>query len=303
MTTTHVRTLVLAFLLSAPAALAAQTPAANEADQRLKALYNAEWEWRQKEEARVPGEFGRHQRAPLDLWPPGEGRLDGESAGAIALKQGDGGGAVRQDHGVGIPVAVDVTRGQRPDGILRLVGVSRGKSNGEGHVAGVRDTVQVAVALQPLRQVLHILFPVLVAVRGTHERASRDRSQAQDDNQGQAGPQILGGGKASGKKFLGAIADGHHVRFASLNLSTSASVTCRVASAGQGGVIEFHAGTPSGALLAKCEVQPTGGWEEFVEVHAPLSPTSEPRTDVVMRFVNPGKGGLMNVDWVQFNPR
>lgn len=59
MTTTHVRTLVLAVLLSAPAALVAQT-ATNEADRRLKALYDAEWEWRQKEEARVPGEFGRH---------------------------------------------------------------------------------------------------------------------------------------------------------------------------------------------------------------------------------------------------
>ena len=131
----------------------------------------------------------------------------------------------------------------------------------------------------------------------------RSRRIEAEQNQGQTGPQTLGGGKASGKKFLGAIADGHHVRFASLNLATSASVTCRVASAGPGGVIEFHAGTPSGELLAKCEVQPTGGWEEFVEVHATLSPTREPRTDVVMRFVNPGKGGLMNVDWVQFNPR
>ncbi|HKS55861.1 MAG TPA: DUF885 family protein [Steroidobacteraceae bacterium] len=59
MTQTHVRTFVLAFLLSAPAALVAQT-AANPADQRLKALYDAEWDWRTKEEARVPGEFGRH---------------------------------------------------------------------------------------------------------------------------------------------------------------------------------------------------------------------------------------------------
>jgi uncharacterized protein (DUF885 family) len=59
MTQTHVRTIVLAFLLSAPAALVAQT-ATNPADQLIKALYDAEWEWRTKEEARVPGEFGRH---------------------------------------------------------------------------------------------------------------------------------------------------------------------------------------------------------------------------------------------------
>lgn len=66
MTITSIRTLVLALLLSAPAALVAQT-STNEADQRLKALYTAEWDWRQKEFARVPGEVGR--RAADDHLP------------------------------------------------------------------------------------------------------------------------------------------------------------------------------------------------------------------------------------------
>jgi len=60
MTMNHCRSIVLAVLLSAPAALLAQNAATDSADQRLKALYNAEWQWREKEEARVPGEFGRH---------------------------------------------------------------------------------------------------------------------------------------------------------------------------------------------------------------------------------------------------
>jgi len=59
---TSVRTIVLALLLSAPAALLAQTPqstpAPNDADQRLKALYTAEWDWRQNEQAREPEELG-----------------------------------------------------------------------------------------------------------------------------------------------------------------------------------------------------------------------------------------------------
>jgi uncharacterized protein (DUF885 family) len=58
MTITCIRTIVLALLLS-PAALVAQTPATDEADQRLQALYNAEWDWRQKEFAREPGQVGR----------------------------------------------------------------------------------------------------------------------------------------------------------------------------------------------------------------------------------------------------
>jgi cytochrome c len=43
-----------------------------------------------------------------------------------------------------------------------------------------------------------------------------------------AGPQQMGGGSASGKKFIGAIADGHNLRFARLNLAGSPKVTCRL---------------------------------------------------------------------------
>lgn len=61
MTNNYVRAIVLALLLAAPAAfVAAQNAGTNEADQRLKALYTAEWDWREKEFARVPGETGRH---------------------------------------------------------------------------------------------------------------------------------------------------------------------------------------------------------------------------------------------------
>lgn len=52
---TSVGTIVLALLLSASAA--GQSP--SEADQRLKALYTAEWNWRQQELAREPGDRSR----------------------------------------------------------------------------------------------------------------------------------------------------------------------------------------------------------------------------------------------------
>jgi uncharacterized protein (DUF885 family) len=62
MTLMSIRTIAFALLLS-PAALVAQTPATNDADQRLKALYTAEWDWRQKEFAREPGQVGRGSAA------------------------------------------------------------------------------------------------------------------------------------------------------------------------------------------------------------------------------------------------
>ena len=101
--------------------------------------------------------------------------------------------------------------------------------------------------------------------------------------------------------FLGAINDGHYARFANLNLSSSRSATLRVASAGTGGKIELHAGSPKGLLLGQVEVQPTGSWDKWVELNTPLE-SSGGRTDVYTVFINPGKGGLMNLDWIQFNP-
>jgi uncharacterized protein (DUF885 family) len=56
MTTTFFRTIALALLLVTPAAMSQST---SGADARLQALYTAEWDWRQKEFARVPGKVGR----------------------------------------------------------------------------------------------------------------------------------------------------------------------------------------------------------------------------------------------------
>jgi uncharacterized protein (DUF885 family) len=67
MTNSCVRAVVLALLFVVPAALVAQTPATSDADQHLKALYTAEWDWRQQELARVPGQVG--SRAEGDHLP------------------------------------------------------------------------------------------------------------------------------------------------------------------------------------------------------------------------------------------
>jgi uncharacterized protein (DUF885 family) len=56
MTITYVRTFALALLLAAQAAIGQST---SDADQRLRSLYTAEWDWRQKEFAREPGQVGR----------------------------------------------------------------------------------------------------------------------------------------------------------------------------------------------------------------------------------------------------
>jgi len=116
------------------------------------------------------------------------------------------------------------------------------------------------------------------------------------------GARVLGGGSASGRNFIGAIDHHHHLKFAGINLVNVGGVTLRAASAGQGGHIELREGKPDGNLLAKVEVKQTGGWEKWVELAAKIEHAGGP-IDLFIVFVNPGKSGLMNLDWVRFEPK
>lgn len=114
-----------------------------------------------------------------------------------------------------------------------------------------------------------------------------------------AGPRMQESGGASGRQVLAFVDHGHSVTFRNLNLADTRALVCRASSAGPGGVIEVRVGSGQGELLARLEVQPTGGWEKWVEARAALVPRSG-RTDVVLVFVNPGKSSLLNLDWVEF---
>jgi cytochrome c len=100
---------------------------------------------------------------------------------------------------------------------------------------------------------------------------------------------------------IGSINHGHFARFPSVNLADVSAITARASSGNVGGMIEFRAGSPEGTLLGSVEVPNTGGWEKWIEPKTSLAPDApRTRTDVFAVFVNPGKGGLMNLDWVQF---
>ena len=118
---------------------------------------------------------------------------------------------------------------------------------------------------------------------------------------GKSGTQALGGGSASGGKFIGDTSHGQWLKFSALNLASVSKITCRTASAGEGGWIEIHAAKPDGPLLARLEVPITGNWETWSEPTAPLTKPIPATGDIFLVFHNPGKGGLMNVDWIQFD--
>ena len=114
---------------------------------------------------------------------------------------------------------------------------------------------------------------------------------------------VVQGAKIMGT-MIGAIDHGHHVMFRAIDLADVGALTVRASSGNVGGAIEFHAGSPGGELIATVTVPNTGGWDKWIEPKTALLPTApKTRSDVYAVFVNPGKGGLMNLDWVQFDAK
>ena len=131
----------------------------------------------------------------------------------------------------------------------------------------------------------------------------RTRRIEAEGNETPSGCKILSGGGSSGNKFLGSIAHNHSAVFRNIPLRQVGGFTCRAASGGAGGKVELHLNAPDGPLLGEFDVQPTGGWDKWVELKSSLTPApADPaRADVYAVFVNPKQNGMMNFDWLQFD--
>ena len=104
-------------------------------------------------------------------------------------------------------------------------------------------------------------------------------------------------------KHVGSTKDGSTIKFANLNLADSNKVKVFASAGGdaKGSKVEIRLDSPSGPLVATVDISHTGDWNKFVENAEKLTPTGG-RHDVYLVLVNPGKGGLMNIDWVEFAP-
>ncbi len=110
---------------------------------------------------------------------------------------------------------------------------------------------------------------------------------------------VLNGPKKQGK-VIGSIAHGHTARFASIPLSETGALEIFASSGGNGGTVEVRAGAPDGLILGSLEVPNTGGWDKYQLFRTLLAKAPQERGDVYLVFINSGKGGLMNLDWVDF---
>ncbi len=107
-------------------------------------------------------------------------------------------------------------------------------------------------------------------------------------------------GATKNGKHVGSTTHGATIRFADLNLGSTKSINVR-ASAGavKGSKIEVRLDSPTGPIVATVDIKFTGAWNKFEDNKAPV--TAAPgRHNVFLVLVNPGKGGLMDIDWVEF---
>jgi len=78
-------------------------------------------------------------------------------------------------------------------------------------------------------------------------------------------------------------------------------LTLRVASGGSGGTIHVHLDALKEPPVASLEVHPTGGWENWVNISAPLHGVSG-QHKVYFGFSGPGNQDLFHVQWFELEP-
>jgi len=92
-------------------------------------------------------------------------------------------------------------------------------------------------------------------------------------------------GAVGGGNNVGFIENGDYISFNRMNFENLTKVDFRVASGGAGGKIELRMDSPTGATFASADVTPTGGWQNWVTVSAPI--TNPPQGTHVLYIVLP----------------
>ncbi len=107
---------------------------------------------------------------------------------------------------------------------------------------------------------------------------------------------------SAGGYDLGYITAGAQAVYKNVDFSASISgVSVRTASAGNGGTLEFHLDSPTGALVASVTLPVTGGWQTWQTVTAPASGASGVH-DLYLVFSGGGStNSIANLNWFQFN--
>lgn len=99
---------------------------------------------------------------------------------------------------------------------------------------------------------------------------------------------------------LGYVTNGAYAAYENVDFGNGVStVSVRTASAGNGGTLEFHLDSPTGATVATVNLPVTGGWQTWQTVSASASGATGVHTLYAV-FSGTGANGVANLNWFQF---
>lgn len=97
---------------------------------------------------------------------------------------------------------------------------------------------------------------------------------------------------------LGYTTNGAYAAYENVDFGNGvSSVNVRTASGGNGGTLEFHLDSPTGATVATVNLPVTGGWQTWQTVSASAGGATGVHT---LYAVFSGTGGIANLNWFQF---
>jgi glucosylceramidase len=107
-------------------------------------------------------------------------------------------------------------------------------------------------------------------------------------------------GDTTGSYDLGYIVTGAYAVYNNVNFGTGVSqVNVRAASDGGGGTVSFYLDSMSGTPIATLAVTPTGGWQTWTTVNAPVTGATGTHTLYAV-FTSTATNGIFNINWFQF---
>ncbi|WP_214323511.1 ThuA domain-containing protein [Nonomuraea sediminis] len=130
---------------------------------------------------------------------------------------------------------------------------------------------------------------------GSTEIVLQPRHRQAEHYAAASGVQRVDKAAAEGGRTVGYIDNGDWISFTPYELSRAKSAAFRVSSGGAGGTIELRTGSQTGPVVGKATVPKTGGWENFVDVQAPLTGVTTTSTSLFLVFTG-GAGALFDVD-------
>jgi glucosylceramidase len=111
-------------------------------------------------------------------------------------------------------------------------------------------------------------------------------------------------GDTTGSYDLGYITDGAYAVYRNVSFaSTISQVNVRAASGGGGGTVAFYLDSMTGTPIATATVAPTGGWQTWETVNAPVTLPTSASTGahtVYAVFSGSNSTGIVNMNWFQF---